>query len=272
MATMDGSRLEQHLGQRRGSILRPLAVVVGACLVLAVAVGPCLADTVFSDGTSNLANYTQTVFTSNTAAANATYSVTQSGASGNPAPSLDLHIEWTVNTTFTIFDGLINSNFTYNPATAGAISAINFSQDRNITFTDSIVTVTNTSATALLEQNSKFYLDTITGAAFVAGTWQTTSATGLTANNFSSYDFSTNTLDSTQHPDFSTAGSVIGFGFRTGLGRLNTSGTGSFDSLADNLSFTVTPVPEPSSLLLLCSGLAGLGYLGRKRLSRPGRR
>ena len=229
-------------------------------LILAMAVVsilPCLASTTFTDGTFNLANYTQTDFTSNTGAAGATFSVTQSTTSGNAAPSLDFHIDWTVNTTFTVEVGLINSGFTYSPAT-GAISTVDFSLDRNTTFTDSTVVLANATATPLLEQNGKFYLDQVTGPAFVAGTWQTVSATGLTAGDFSLYDFTTNTLDSTMHPDFSTAGGAINFGLRTGLGHLNTLGTGSFDSLSDNLSFTVTSVPETGSTFYLLIGSIAL--------------
>jgi PEP-CTERM motif len=228
-----------------------------AVILLTAAPSPA-ATVTFSDGTFNLPDYTQTVFTNNTAAAGATDSIAQNLASGNPPPSLDFHVDWTVNTTFTIFDGLINSGFTYNPA-SGAISALDFSQDRNVTFTSGTVIQSNAAATALLQQGGKFYRDTIVGPAFSAGTWQTISAAGLQASDFSLYDFATNTIDSTQHPDFSSAGSVINFGFRTGLDHTNTLGTGFFDSLSDNLSFTLTTVPEPSSLGLVMTALAAIG-------------
>jgi hypothetical protein len=237
-----------------------------AILVMAIVpVLPCLASTMFTDGTFNLANYTQTDFTSNTGAAGASVSVTQSTSSGQSFTLVGFHIDWTVNTTFTVFFGLINSGFTYNPAT-GAISTIDFSLDRNVTFTPATVVLSNVSATALLEQNGKFYLDTITGPGLVAGTWQTVSATGLTASDFSLFDFTTGTLDSTMHPDFSTAGAVIDFGLRTGLGHTNSLGTGSFDSLSDNLSFTVTSVPEPGTTFQLL--IISITLLGAMRLRR----
>jgi hypothetical protein len=223
----------------------------------ALAAVPCLAATIFTDGTFSLASYTQTTFTSNTGPAGATYSVTQSVGSGNPAPSLDFNVAWNVNTTFTVFVGLINNGFTYNPAT-GAISTIDFALDKNVTFTDSIVVQTNATYTPLLEQGGKFYLDAITGPALVQGTWQNVSATALTASNFSFFYLVTGTLDSTQHPDFSTAGGLICFGIRVRLGYTNALGTGSFDSLSDNLSFAVNTVPEPSSLWLVIASLACL--------------
>src|SRR5262249_22158181 len=146
---------------------------------------------------------------------------------------------------------------TYNPA-AGAITSIAFSLDRDVTFTSGTVVFSNASATALLQQGGKFYLDSITGPAFVAGSWQTISATGFTSHGFSLYDFTTNTIDSTQHPDFSAAGGVINFGLRTGLGHSNSLGTGFFDALSDNLSITVSTVPEPSSVWLSITSFAGL--------------
>jgi hypothetical protein len=237
---------------------------LGLLPVLALALVPCRAATVFTDSTFTLSNYTQTLYTNNTATAGATYSVTQNTGFGNPAPSLQFDVSWTVDTTFTIFDGLINSNFTYNPSTA-AISTIDFSLDRYVTFTSGTVILSNALANALLEQGGNFYSDSITGPAFSEGTWQTVSAAGLTASSFCLYSFTTNTLDCTQHPDFSTAGGVISFGFRTGLGHSNALGTGTYDNYSDNLSFTVTAVPEPSAYGLVAAGLAGLWFLRRRR-------
>jgi len=237
---------------------------LGLLPVLALAVVPCRATTVFTDGTFTLSDYTQTSYTNNTATAGATYSVTHNAGFGNPAPSLQFDVSWTVNTTFTIFDGLINSNFTYNPSTA-AISTIAFSLDKFVTFTDSTVVFSNATAGALLEQSGNFYLDSLTGPSFSESTWQTVSATGLSASSFCLYSFTTNVLDCTQHPDFSTAGGVISFGFRTGLGHSNSLGTGTFDSYSDNLSFAITAVPEPNAYGLVAAGLAGLWFLRRRR-------
>ena len=52
-------------------------------------------------------------------------------------------------------------------------------------------------------------------------------------------------------------GSEIRFGF--------TAGTGSASSQHEVFNFSTTPVPLPAAAWLLLSGLAGLGFVGRRR-------
>ena len=227
--------------------------------MLALAAIHCQATTLFSDSTFSLGSYTQTAYLNNTVAAGASPSLTQNAGFGNPAASLQFDVSWNVDTMFTAFYGMINTGFSYNPSTSGAISGINFSLDRYTTYSPSgIVVLANATAGALLQQGGNFYLDSITGPAFSAATWQTVSTTGLTASAFCLYSFTTNTQDCGQNPDFSSAGGAIDFGFRLGLGHTNALGTGTFDAYADNLSITVNTVPEPSSIWLVVPGLAAL--------------
>ena len=248
-------------------MLRLNHVHLPVALLLVTVSAPGFATT-FTDSTFNLSNYSQTTYSNNFAAAGATATVSQNTSFGNPAPSQQLDIIWTVDTTFAYYDGLINNTFVYNPSTSGAISSINFSQDKYVTFTDGVVALSNISGSALLEQGGNFYLDTITGPSLVKGTWQNISASGLTASSFCLYSFTTNTQNCTQNPNFSATGGVIDFGFRTGLGYTNALGTGSFDSYSDNLSYTVTPTPEPSNLLLFGTGLIGMVGAARRKFQR----
>ena len=233
--------------------------LVGRAFLLALAVVPCRATTLFTDSTFSLAGYSQTTYTNNTVTAGASYSVTQDGSLGNSAPSAHFSVTWTNDTTFTIFDGLINSSFTYDPSTAGAIASVDFSLDRYTTFTAGTVVLSNATAGVLLEQGGNFYLDSLVGPAFSAATWQTVATTGLTASSFCLYSFTTNAApDCSQNPDFSASGGVIDFGFRAGLGHSNALGTGTFDSNYDNLSITINTVPEPSSGWMLITSVTAL--------------
>ena len=69
-------------------------------------------------------------------------------------------------------------------------------------------------------------------------------------------DWSTDTLSLLIDPSW--AGQALQFGFRSEAQDSDPSGV-----LYDNLSFTVTPVPEPSSLALV--GMSGLCFLGRRK-------
>jgi MYXO-CTERM domain-containing protein len=100
----------------------------------------------------------------------------------------------------------------------------------------------------------------------VTGTFQTISATGLLASAFQLLDFTTGTVDGTQHPDFSASGGLIDFGTRVSFGHINmVNSGGTLDVRLDNLNITLTTTPEPGAYELVAAGLAGLWFLRRRR-------
>jgi hypothetical protein len=100
----------------------------------------------------------------------------------------------------------------------------------------------------------------------VARTSQTISAARLLASYFQLLDFTTGTVDGTQHPDFSASGGLIDFGTRVSFGHINmVNSGGTLDVRLDNLTISLTTTPEPSAYGLVAAGLAGLWLLRRRR-------
>jgi len=93
----------------------------------------------------------------------------------------------------------------------------------------------------------------------ISGSWTTSSHTGLTASAF--FD------ELGQHPDFSSSGGEIFFGFAGGAPTLGNDfgGPVAFDYRFDNWTATVRAVPEPSTAFLLATGLVGLAVARRRR-------
>jgi hypothetical protein len=123
---------------------------------------------------------------------------------------------------------------------------------------------------ALVEQGGKLYADAFPGevANASSNTWLAHSI-DLTLSNFSevvSGQFGALAFNNASHPDFSTRGQPMTFGYLAAAG-----GAGFFTSITgiDNdpitLQFTVAAVPEPSSMMLLGSGPSCFLYWRRRR-------
>lgn len=137
-----------------------------------------------------------------------------------------------------------NQIFSYNPQTDGVISEIQFSLDY---------------LTSDFEVDSVFFIvnDTNGGnaAAFLtpvsSGNWETVNSGPLFQTDFSSRDF---------------AGSLdleFGFGFVSSADVFVEPATFNID--VDNFVVDITTVPEPSSSVLILTGLVGLAFHRRKR-------
>jgi hypothetical protein len=152
---------------------------------------------------------------------------------------------------------VIENLFSYTPNTEGGIISITATVDKYSVFTGA-GTITN-SFKPLLEQDGNYYYAQISKGGPVAFTnghtfpfTTITDALPLTSSSFFLYDFTTGTMNLALHPNFS--GDTIQFGLLA-LGG-NPAATVSYD----NLGFTLTTTPLPSTWLMLLSGFVGLGY------------
>jgi len=234
------------------------SLLAASCLLAASS----FADTTFTDSTFNLANYSGTATYESDPSIGVVHD--QCSSCGNPAGPTNtaLQLEFTLpNGGVTVF-ALVNSTFTYNPGTQGAIVSIDASVDKDITLSvpANPGNVFGNAFRPVIEQDGTFYLAGIAGPNFTGGTtgYVTFPPTGLVASDFVSFDFATGAFGSA-NPNF--AGDPMLFGLAQGISFADAINV---EADYDNLSFVVH-TPEPSTLLLMGLGLAGLAVVSRRR-------
>lgn len=144
-------------------------------------------------------------------------------------------------------------NAIYKPALESAIDSIDFSID----FKSIISSYAGQAFGMSIKQDGNVY-GTIQRLTYAVDQWQSEQKVGLKASDFSRFDFTAGefVMNNIKHPDFSTSGSPIRFGFYTWRSTGASSSSPHSKVIGyDNWSVTVHPVPEPTSLLLLSTTL-----------------
>ncbi|MCW5966093.1 MAG: PEP-CTERM sorting domain-containing protein [Bryobacterales bacterium] len=198
---------------------------------------------------------------------------------GNPGPGrLHAYSIGASSGTTTLIVGHYNPSFVWDPSVDGAVGELEFSYD--------IITTTRGSGgfrPALRQDGVIFYLSTVLHSNDSLTDWMTFTAFSGNASEWLD-------ISGLLNPDFSSSGSLIEFGYRTGLGSecLNPNpetglcSAASFRSALDNYRVTIRSleddggepgsIPEPSTAAML-SGilLAGAlyGYRRKRRFSLP---
>jgi len=242
----------------RNKLMSAVPVLMLMCLLAAA---PAFANTIFTDTTFNLSDYGPLQqYLGNP---DMSGSVQQALGFGNPAPSLEFILHWPGSpNTDAGYQGVIHNGWSYDPGTQGALSSIDFSEDKYI-HTDGNWTLTGSNIRMLMMQGGNYYIAaTPVNVAF--DTWESGSA-NLLASDFNFFDFATGVLDNSKHPDFSSG--VMQFGVANYFG-LQLNGPTEVDTYYDNLSIGLNAVPEPSSLLLLGSGIVGVAGMVRRKMNR----
>ncbi|UAK26540.1 PEPxxWA-CTERM sorting domain-containing protein [Sphingomonas nostoxanthinifaciens] len=236
---------------------------------MTVATASARADVIFSDSNFVASDY-QVAFASSTGGASLTAAACTS--CGDSGTALRLTISDSDGSN--LGAAIINSSFTYDPFTQGAITTIDASVDKNFTAVAPPLFGYGNTFRPVIEQGGNFYTAVKFGTSVTVPAGGTTASSGfevialsaLTAADFSQFDVTTG-LVGTAHPDF--AGSAITFGIGQVLAASPLSAGSAITVISDfdNLSIAVhtAAVPEPASWALMVAGFGTIGSAMRRR-------
>ena len=242
--------------------------ILATAMLLAAPFAASAGPTSFNDGVMNPASYSVVSYNTDPSV---NIAISQLASGGHPGTALDIHFSNDGGAvSMTALTGFIDTAFNYDPSSQGALTGLSYANDRYVDVGAVLNPSLNTLTRSLLSQGGHYYVATAADVQ-LRGTWFTTISGALTATDYSEISFATGLTDATNHPDFSSTGSLIGLGFANRF-FLDTVGSPfALDGVFryDNISYSLSPaVPEPQTYALMLAGLSALFMLQRRRVRR----
>lgn len=216
------------------------------------------------DGTMSGATWTAIKYADSEGTAS--FNAAQIGSGGNPGTYWQVaHTYGPRNLTASASIAVAHttSAFTWNPSTQGELLNVSTAFDAKVIFDGASNAV---GLGVILTQDGKVY------SHFISAPGESTIWTNYSASGLGSANFGTLIEGSTVFPDFTTAGSLIRFGFftanGTALGSI-TSSTTAIDNFA--LSVEVSSIPEPATAAVGAAFIALAAAGSRRRPQRTKR-
>lgn len=246
--------------------MKSLAATLVTFASMAVGTSCAFATTVLSDGTFSSVSVVGVLADSGVTASGTVCATCGNGGGAG------LNSHYTFSNGGTGRVGFLDNLLSYDPSVLGPISSLNISLDKqlSIQYTGSALTFNNNAFVPFIVQNSTPYLVTpplLSGSHIFnipgTSTYDTLSASGLTANDFLEYDAATGTFLS-GHPDFTTGIILFGIASRATFGSVPPSGI-TVDADWDNFRIEVSETPIPGALPLFVSGAGFITLLIRRK-------
>ncbi len=230
-----------------------------AALILSVPL--MYADTVFTDDSFNLAEYSISTYQTSGVVVN----ISQTLTGGDPESALEDLIAVPIPVEFASISYILNKTFLYNPSSQGTVDQLGVSVDVYRLFTGQNPSLVGFSP--LILQGGNYYVFHSIVTPYTPGVYQPTSGT-VSADQFDLVtDLSSGAVDTSMHPDF--GGGPLEFGFTAGVNSSGILQPVTADLRYDNLSFDLmsatNSVPEPETYTLMLVGLGAMGFLSRLR-------
>lgn len=224
-------------------------------MVLSCSFVAATADVVLFDGTFDDGNWSTYTLLDTTTPGDASAASGQTSADGDPDPSRETNHDWQASSSgVSVRFGHLASHLVYDPGTQGPIDTLELQFD--VRLPSPIRHVNTMGFGPLLVQDGLTYVAGVSYPFNPPTPWMTIDFAPATSD-----PTNWNKFGAPGHPDFSSSGAPITFGYFTSNGGSGTNDRLSATGRLDNYTLVITPEPGSAALF----GLAGLALVRRRR-------